>query len=102
MRSRFYFRDGSPADADAWRAKQGEASYVQVDKTSLPSGKWVSTLWLGVDDGAVTSVAGQPPLIFETVVFDESTRQAVDRERYATEAQAQDGHRRMVAKWSAR
>jgi len=88
MAPKYFLRDGSPADAKVWASKQGDAAYVQVDKTMLPSAKWVSTLWLGVEGS-----------LFETVVFDAQTKQGVDRAKYATEAEARAGHQKLVAKW---
>lgn len=94
-----YLRDGTPADPETWRRKQGDASYVQVAKTRLAGGMWVSTIWLGVDDGSIPSRDGTP-LIFESVVFDEETRGGLDRARWPDEASAQEGHEALVAKWS--
>jgi len=96
-RPKFYLRDGSLADERVWEDKQGDPAYVQIDKATIPSGYWVSTIWVGIDHDP--SPAG-PPLIFETVVFEESTKKSVDRARYATEAEARAGHQRLVDKWT--
>ena len=96
---RFWLRDGTPADAETWRRKQGDAAYVQVAKTTLAGGMWVSTLWLGVDDGSLRSEDGRP-LLFETVVFDVRERRGIDRARWPDEASAVEGHEALVAKWS--
>ena len=51
----------------------------------------VSTVWLGIDH----QFGNGPPLIFETMTF-RGTHALGDQERYSTEAQAIEGHRRMV------
>lgn len=72
----------------------------RIAETTLPDGKWVSTVWLGLDHGAGCG----PPLIFETMVFapsrDGELRESLDCDRYATAAEAKAGHAEMVAKWS--
>lgn len=72
--------------------------YKRVAETVLPEGKWVSTVWLGLnhrhDDG--------PPLIFETMVFPskDGPLLEIDCLRYSTEAEALAGHAAMVAKFT--
>jgi hypothetical protein len=69
----------------------------RVAKTVLPQ-HVVSTVFLVTDhrfDGE------GPPVLFETMVFD-STGAEADIDRYATWAEALDGHARMVQAWSAR
>ena len=66
--------------------------------SSRGSGRWVSTVWLGLNHNYVE---GGPPLIFETMVFPESQSGAVDyseidTERYSTEEEARTGHERMA------
>ena len=84
----YFSRDGSPISVIEW----ADAPKIdrRVAETTLSDGKWISTVWLGLnhrlDDG--------PPLIFETMVFPS------DMERYATESEAIEGHNRMVEKWS--
>ena len=100
MTAKLYFRDGSIADPEVWKKKQGDAEYVQVVKTTLPGGaRWVSTLWTGIDDGTLPSPDGRP-LIFETVVFDHAKRVGLDRARWADEESARAGHEEMVRRWS--
>jgi len=69
----------------------------RVAETTLPDGKWISTVWMG----ASSSVTG-PPLIFETRVFagKGAGTGSLDQDRYSTEAEARAGHEAMVAKWS--
>lgn len=49
----------------------------------------VSTIWMGMS-------LDDPPLIFETMVF--GGKLARRSERYATEAEAETGHERWIAK----
>ena len=50
----------------------------------------VSTVFLGLDHG----FSGKPPIVFETMAF--VGHDVVDQERYATWAEAEAGHDRMV------
>ena len=92
--ARFYLRDGSVTDEATWSAKQDDPAYLQVDKTTLPNGLWVSTIWIGVD-----GVSPSNPSIFETAVFDDAIKKVVDRSRTATEPAAREAHRHLVEKW---
>lgn len=98
-----------------WYNKEGEVifdteaeillrdkNYRRIAETTLPDGKWVSTVWLGLDhrfpffDGK-----NQLPLIFETMVFPKKGDYSdIDVARYETEEQAKRGHNRMVKKYS--
>jgi hypothetical protein len=98
MTNTYYLRDGTPTDVETWRALQGDAGYAQIEKTTLSNGRWVSTLWLGIQQGCVPS-SGAPEL-FETVVFDGDTRQPLASLRHATEADARAAHRRLVEEWA--
>ena len=65
-------------------------------ETTLSDGRWVSTVWLGLDHNY--AVDGRP-LIFETIVFDKDgpSGDAQDMWRWATEAEAIAGHDQIVA-----
>lgn len=97
-----YRRDGTPypntqAGTLEWAKDHSNLQYKRVAETMLPNGKWVSTVWLGLDH----SFGDGPPLIFETMVFaSKDDLQEEDCERYSTEAQAIAGHDAMVAKWT--
>lgn len=94
--SNYYDRNGNPIELMEWAAAL-EGSR-QIARTTLPDGKWVSTVWLGLDH----SFGDGPPLIFETMVFPADDMTDLDCERYSTEAEAKAGHERMVAKWTAK
>lgn len=108
--SDWYRRDGTKhqipdfnSDKEAWSKAMHQIeldlsnpALKVVARTSLPNGKLVSTVWLGLnynhDDGA--------PMIFETMVFPgRNSYNDLDMERYSTESEALAGHQRMVAKW---
>ena len=92
----FYDRQGNVITLEEWVT--GLTSDRRVAETTLPDGKCVSTVWLGLDH----ALSGPRLHIFETMVFpSESQWNDLDVERYSTEAEALEGHDRMVAKWSA-
>ena len=98
--SMYYDWNGIPMARAAWARKIEDAAYVRVLETTLSGGKWVSTVWLGLDhrfDGK------GPPLIFETMVFPgEGEWAGLDVCRYSTLAEAEAGHASMVAKWQVK
>lgn len=96
--SGYYDRQGRPLDLFTWaRSLENGEGDKRVAETTLPDGKWVSTVWLGLDH----SFGDGPPLIFETMVFENRANlNDLDMERYSTEAEAVAGHERMVKKWS--
>ena len=91
-----YRRDGTayPSGVDdvlEWAKDFQDPAKQIVAQEHLPNGYFVSTVWLGLNhqwgDG--------PPLIFETMIF--GADGATDyQERYATEADAIQGHQRAV------
>lgn len=107
--SEWYWRNGERAvtvglDDPQWREqmvavdkKLGDIQYKAVKQETLQNGKWISTVWLGLNHrfGAGT------PLIFETMVFPSKGEfSELDAERYSTEAEAIAGHELLKAKWS--
>ena len=67
-----------------------------VAQETLPNGKWVSTVFLGLDHGF-----GDKVLLFETMVFfNKDDMGELDCKRYETWEEAESGHRKMVKKWS--
>jgi hypothetical protein len=92
-----YNRQGQPISMEDW-AKSLEKER-RVAQELLPDGKWVSTVWLGLDHNFLHD---GPPLIFETMVFPQGDMAEIDMDRYSTEAEALAGHKAMVEKWSNR
>jgi len=100
--SGYFDKEGNPLELMEWarmfETEEARASYKRVAETTLPNGRWVSTVWLGIDH----SFGSGPPLIFETMVFSsKKDMNDLDCDRYSTEAQAKQGHERMCAKWLA-
>ena len=94
----YYDRQGKPMSLKQWALGFPGVADRRVAETTLPDGKWVSTVWLGLDHRY--SMDG-PPLIFETMVFkSRDNMEEVDVERYSTEAEALAGHRALVKKWT--
>jgi hypothetical protein len=96
---RWYLKDGTPCD-DYERIERlmGDLAYKRVAETTLPDGKWISTVWLGLDHRFIDD---GPPLIFETMVFSsEGGGVDLDQDRYSTEEEARTGHDAIVQKWS--
>jgi hypothetical protein len=92
--ARYYDRQGKPSTSRAWTQSFNEN---RVAEDTLPNGRWVSTVWLGLDH----SFGGPVPLIFETMVFSSLREMSeLDCDRYATEAEALAGHKRLCEKWS--
>lgn len=64
-----------------------------IKQNLLWNGLFVSTIWTGLD---MSFLKGAPPLIFETMVFDQLTGHLgddIDCARYSTLEEAQLGHR---------
>lgn len=93
----WYRRDGTPCDDLLEWAKDFEDPKKKiVRRTTLSNKTLISTVWLGLDH----NVFGPKPLIFETMVFSPDDHGDHDMERYSTEAEAIEGHKRMVLKWA--
>ena len=95
----YYDKVGQPlTDAMAWGKLHADPAYKRVAETILPDGKWVSTVWLGIDH----RFGEGPPLIFETMIFPskDGLLHELDQDRYSTETEAIVGHKAMVVKWS--
>lgn len=95
----YYNRDGSPCgDVMEW-ARDFEANDRHVGLTKVTDtarSVTVSTVFLGLDH----SFGSGPPLIFETMTFEDGSTDE-DQDRYTTEDQARAGHAAMVAKVAA-
>jgi len=94
--SGWYDRQGRPIDVNQAAELGKNWDYKVLQRTTLPGGRWVSTVWLGLDH---RYGEGGKPLIFETMVFPKDSMGEEDCEQYATEIEAYLGHRRMVRKW---
>ena len=75
-------------------AKWFEVSDRQVAKTILPNGVEISTVFLGIDHNFLGK--GKLPILFETMIFGGDLDE--NMERYSTWQDAEEGHKRWVAK----
>jgi hypothetical protein len=93
----YYNRQGEPMTPEEFATLMENPESRRVADTTLPDGKWVSTVHLGLDHGFGTGA----PVIFETMVFpSQAEPRELDSDRYCTEAEARAGHARMVEKWT--
>jgi hypothetical protein len=96
----FHYHDrcGNPISIGRWIDLSEDFSYVVVQRTPV-GGVWeVSTVWLGIN----YQWFGEPPLIFETMIFEIAESYDLGftyhesmldfQARYSTEMQAHDGH----------
>lgn len=96
----YYDRDGIPITLEQFVSMRPDQSAIVVGSTSIMDGAAlvrgydVSTVWLGFDH----RYGGEgPPLIFETLVFTDDPEWSGMCARYATEAEAREGHAKMVS-----
>ncbi len=89
--SRYYDRIGKPIDLFKWARLMEDTSYRTLKRTQV-SDIIVSTVWLGLNH----RFGEGPPLIFETMTFSDRPNFEQAQERYETEQEALEGHRRMV------
>lgn len=87
----------SPCSAEEW-SKQLEELHKNGNKhvaLDVVDGKIVSTIWLGTNHNWLES----PPLIFETMIFDEweiGNGREIYCERYSTYKEAEEGHKTAI------
>ncbi len=96
----YYGKDGSPLDdIMEWANEREEhlrVAATTVGRRGVQDGRWqwrrrywVSTVYLGIDH----SFGSGPPLIFETMIFDNEADEFLSfQDRYSTEEQAVAGH----------
>lgn len=85
----------SPCSSDEWAEQREEmaknnSKHVASDTVN---GKWISTVWLGLNHQWQD---GEPPLIFETMVFESGDFHDIYCDRYSTWQEAEEGHKRAV------
>jgi hypothetical protein len=91
----YYDREGNPITTEEWMSLREHQPYKRVEFTNLDD-HCVSTVWLGLDH----NFGGDERQIFETMVFHKDKGwEAQDMARYASEAEALEGHRQMVERW---
>lgn len=98
---KYYKKDGTPYPLGnkgflEFARDLENKDHRRVGYKKLWWGGRVSTVWLGIDHSFLPS---SKPLVFETMVFPPFSYRELDIERYSTEEEAIEGHKRMVAKW---
>ena len=85
----YYDRQGNRTSVANW-----DMEYRRVARTQFKDGAWLSTVHLPID----RQYGDGPPLIFESMLFlDQESFSEIAANRYSTEKEALEGHRRMVA-----
>ena len=93
---KYYNKKGETITMMEWANLLENKDYKIIKQEELSNGKWVSTVWLGLNHNFGTG----KPLIFETMVFpNEGDFSDVDVERYSTLEEAEEGHQELVEKW---
>ena len=93
---KYYNKKGEVINMMEWANLLENKDYKIIKQEELSNGKWVSTVWLGLNHNFGTG----KPLIFETMVFpNEGDFSDVDVERYSTLEEAEEGHQELVEKW---
>lgn len=91
----YYDREGNPISLEGWaHLIEKHEDYRRVASTVIPeTNVWVSTVWLGLDH----NYWGGPPLIFETMVWNEHGADDEICERWSSENEAVAGHLAVVS-----
>jgi hypothetical protein len=99
MTNKYYKLEGRTVvetDCMDWERSIERDSRIVKQDTS-PDGKWISTIFLGLDH----SFGDGEPLLFETMVFPkEGEWSELDVQRYSTYEEAEKGHQELVEKYS--
>ncbi|MGB1290506.1 MAG: hypothetical protein ACPG5Z_00140 [Pseudoalteromonas sp.] len=91
---RYFNKRGKPIKIRTWVTLMEDDDYRTIKKTHLKD-VFISTVWLGLNHG----MNDENLLIFETMVFSENERGALDQARYGHLDAAKYGHAEMVQKW---
>ena len=98
MFSEYYDRQGNPIDASTYSQYHMNPVYKVVKQTNCYDGKWISTVWLGLDHSFANRGT---PVIFETMVFENRTHlKEIACKRYTNEQEALDGHEQFVQQYN--
>jgi hypothetical protein len=93
-----YNRRGELISLEEWARLFEDLAYKRVFQCALPDGKWISTVWIGLDHNWDPN--NSRILIFETMVFESREgMEDLEQDRYETELEAMLGHAATVQKW---
>ena len=80
-----------------WSELRDNKKYRIIAETTLPNGKWITTVWVGIR----LNIAEGKPIIFETMVFPKhGVWDEIDMDIYSTLEKAKQGHKKMVNKYN--
>ena len=86
--NKYYDREGRLIFLEEWLSLTASRSYCILRRTKLSEDSYLSTVWIGIDHGALGG--DYPPFIFETMVLGGPNDGLTAR--YRTEKEAFDGH----------
>ena len=93
---KYYNKKGETITMMEWANLLKDRDYKVIKQELLENGKWVSTVWLGLDH----NFGEGEPLFFETMVFPSKGNYLdLDAERYSTLKESEKGHQKLVEKW---
>jgi hypothetical protein len=93
----YYNKEGKLITCEQYLKLITDKNYKFINFTILGDGKWVSTVWLGMNYNFDDDI----PLIFETMVFpSKDNYEDIDCDRYSTLEEAIAGHQKMIDKWN--
>lgn len=91
--SLYYDKEGTVISMGMMTVLLEKPGYSRIKEDTLPHGKWISTVWLGLN----RQFGSGPPLIFETMVFPKQGNwNELDCARYSTLKEARVGHKAMM------
>jgi len=91
----YYNKQGKQIELMEFAKLSQDRSYKNIKQTTLKDGKWISTVWLGINHSFDKNL-----LIFETMVFpNKGNWGEIDMDRYPTLKEAKAGHEKMVKKY---
>lgn len=93
--SLYFDMDGNPMTLKQWATAMESHDRWQLLYAEPPRLR-ISTVWLGLDH----SLRGAEPEIFESMVWVDGDE--VEQQRYATQEEAEEGHRRLVHQYQTR
>jgi hypothetical protein len=89
----YYNKEGEKIDMMTCAKFLEDRDYKIIKQDTLDNGKWVSTVWLGLDH----QFGDGQPLIFETMVFSSKDDFSEERcKRYSTLKEAIKGHKNII------
>lgn len=84
----YYDKDGKPMELMEWAKKFKDLKYRIIAQDKV-NGYRISTVWMGLDH----QFGNGPPLIFETMAFQEDEKY---QDRYTTLEEALQGHQKAI------